>query len=141
MRIKQMHCCWMGTSLVCMKRIAPQAHTCLVKSLTNTYQPCNTSSLTWAVSDLITSLAALHFAASSPAIEIASFNCFVVLSNSTSWSWDFRLRFATYQYVSQNTRITTACLKFIEFSPVKNGCQLIINIRNQHKDSWNLLSS
>lgn len=40
--------------------------------------------LTWAVSDLITSFAALHLAVSSPAMVIASFSCLVVLSSSTS---------------------------------------------------------
>lgn len=51
--------------------------------------------LTCAVSDLMTSFAALHFAVSSSAIAIASFSCLVVLSRSTSWSWALRLRFST----------------------------------------------
>lgn len=40
--------------------------------------------LTCAVSDLITSFAALHFELSSPATSMASLSCLVVLSSSIS---------------------------------------------------------
>lgn len=52
--------------------------------------------LTWAVSDLITSFAALDFAASSVAIEMAFWSCWEDRWFSFSWFWSWRDKLSTW---------------------------------------------
>lgn len=75
--------------------------------------------LTCLVRDLITSIAALFFSASSLASLLASFKCLEVISSSASRCSDLRVRSSTYM-------IFTRVSKFVEgvdssFNPTENG--------------------